>query len=97
MDIQSETANDTFENNSSCISVSDQYLQISLPVELDAYAQLGGARIICYGDPVISMQKASENNCGYEYEFVITQEISIKLPVKYCTNVKSGDVQVECS
>jgi len=92
MDIQHESENYTFDDNSSCISVSNQYLQVNLPVEIGAYAELYCAKVSCCSEPVVAVQAACENAC--EYELVITQEVNIRIPIKYGANVISGKVQV---
>lgn len=94
MDIQRESENFITEDNSSCISVSNHYLQVSLPVEIGAYAELECAKVTSCSEPIIEVQQACESGC--EYELVVTQEVKIRIPIKYGANIKANNIQINC-
>lgn len=93
MDIQRESENFITDDNSSCISVSNHYLQVNLPIEIGAYAELECAKVTSCSKPIVEMQQTCESGC--EYELVVTQEVKIKIPIKYGANVKVSNIQVD--
>lgn len=100
MDMHYESETVTTDNNSSCITESNQHIRVSLPVKIDAYAQVEGAKVCCYNDPVITVRPICGCgccDCDCKYELVITQEINIILPIRYSADVRSGVAEANCS
>ncbi len=70
-----------------------QYADISLPIEIKPTATIGKIETECCEEPTIVCH---ENKCSNTCEVIITQKVSIKIPITYSVISCAGESAVKC-
>lgn len=76
-----------------CMKTGYQYADISLPVELTPKAEIGSIEVECCGEPTVVCEN---NECSNVSRVVITQRISVSIPIYYKITACASDCQIEC-
>ncbi len=76
----------------SCTKVSYQSADISVPIEIKPDVTVGCIEVECCGEPVVKREGGCHDAC----EFVLTQKINVKIPLKYDVYTRVGDSIVDC-
>ena len=79
-------------DGSGCVSESVSHAQVSVALDVVPYARIGKISTLCCGEPSVCV--SSQSPCGYK--LVITQNISITIPIEYYASVSGETVQVNC-
>ena len=79
----------------SCPSNTTQEVSITVPVAVNAFANLGTISIDCVGCPVID-EKEFKPTCEHSStsHFTITQKILVKIPIVFEAEVEVGEEHV---
>lgn len=79
-------------DGSVCRSESVRYAQVSVALDVVPYARIGKASTQCLGEPSVCLNEHSTCGC----KLVITQNISITIPIEYDVSVSEEAVEVNC-
>lgn len=82
--------------NLTCTVVTSQYADVSVPMKLKPYANVGELVTECCGEPVIALRSCQGANCSCGCEITITQTICIRIPMEYGTETDVGDTTAIC-
>lgn len=74
-----------------CFRTCQQFADIDVPIEIKPKAIVGKIKVECCGNPVIK-HKGKCDSC----DIVISQKISVKIPIKYVVAVKVDEARVDC-
>ncbi|MFI3175937.1 MAG: hypothetical protein R3Y67_00415 [Eubacteriales bacterium] len=73
-----------------------QSSELSVPVKIRPFAQIGRITTACYGAPVITPGSDCQGDCDQVCEFVITQKLCVELPIRFGADVKTKAPRVQC-
>lgn len=76
-----------------CTKTGHQYADISIPVELKPKTTVGEVEVKCCGEPSVVCE---ESKCSNVCKVVITQKISINIPIHYQITACTGESTIEC-
>lgn len=76
-----------------CLSVSRQYAEISVPIELKPNATFKDVSVECCGEPSFVCR---ENRCNNTCQITVRQKISITMPIHYQVDICMGDSDINC-
>ena len=76
-----------------CCKIGYQYADISIPVEIKPKAIVGKIETECCGEPTVV---CSENICENSCEVIVTQRVSIKIPICYKVLTCVGESKINC-
>jgi len=76
-----------------CDKVGEQYVDISLPIEICPEADLGKIETECCGKPYVQCE---QEPCGATCSIIITQSVKIKIPVKFGIKTIEGNSFIKC-
>lgn len=76
-----------------CAKIGLQYADISVPITLKPDAAIGRIEMKCCGEPTVT---CVEDNGANTCEIVITQKVSIKIPVQYSVVACVGESSIDC-
>lgn len=79
-----------------CTSVTSQYADVSVPLKLSPYANVGALVTECCGEPVLALRPCQSGNCSCGCEITITQTICIRIPIEYGTAADVGGTTAIC-
>ncbi|MEG1687102.1 MAG: hypothetical protein RR022_02945 [Angelakisella sp.] len=84
------------KENTTCTSVSAQYMDVSVPIWLRPFATVGTLKTECCSEPVLSLRSCQGTNGSCGCELTITQTICVRIPVEYDTYAEVGEPLVCC-
>lgn len=78
-----------------CKKNAHQYVDVTLPINLEPIAVIGDINIECCGEPDIIYKNKCD--CYNKYtELVITQTIIVTIPIEYEINTFTGKSDIKC-
>lgn len=80
--------------DTSCVSTTAQYVDISLPVKIKPNACVGEVRTECVTEPRVSLYPSCGSRCACE--IVITQTLLIRIPIEYSATAETGTPCAQC-
>lgn len=75
-----------------CTKVVTQSANVSLPLDVNAYAELRQVRTKCCGEPEVHVTQHC-NGC----KLVVSQKIAMSVVIEYGTDVTAEDCVTDCS
>ncbi len=78
-----------------CVSVSSQYADVSLPLKVKPYAIVKKVETDCCGEPAVAVRRTCEGGCA-GCEITLTQFLCIRISVEYGAEAEAGDATVNC-
>ncbi len=80
-----------------CDTVNFHKSKVSVPVEIEPFAKVGQISTKCHGKPIIIPGDLCDHNkCDKTCKFVITQEITVAIPISFGAKTVIGDEVIEC-
>ena len=79
-----------------CSHVCVQYADVSVPIKLNPYSNVGYVKVECCGEPEVVCRVKPECSKSKGCEFTITQTMRVKIPVEFGAVATVGDTIVEC-
>jgi hypothetical protein len=76
-----------------CNKKAEQYVDISLPIEVCPDADLGKIETECCGQPHVECE---QEPCGSSLSIIITQSVKIKIPVRFGVKTIEGNGYIKC-
>ena len=76
-----------------CSKTLEQFVDISLPIEVCPEADLGKVETFCCGEPYIQCE---HEPCGGSCSIIVTQSVKIKIPVKFGIKSIEGNGYIKC-
>jgi hypothetical protein len=84
-----------FENTNcddkTCKRTVIQKADVSIPIEIKPKAVVGKITSECLGEPIITNE-----NCEESCKIIITQVLSVKIPIEYLVSTKIENSEVNC-
>ncbi|MEG1743053.1 MAG: hypothetical protein RR246_02690 [Clostridia bacterium] len=78
--------------DSICSKISYQYAKIGVPVEIKPNVSVGKITSDCCDEPIVCCKSRCDNSCS----IIISQNICIKIPIKYDIGADIGESFVTC-
>lgn len=80
-----------------CPTVGYQDVEVSVPVTVKAFAEVGNAKTQCLGKATVS----SHHDCdagrpGAVCKFTISQKLRVEVPVVFGAKAEVGDASIDC-
>ncbi len=84
-------------NEKACNVVEYSYANISVPVSIAPYAEIGKITSKCYGKAKVTNgnEMPSGSACGC-CTFVVSQNICVEIPIEFGTSVVTGGAYIDC-
>lgn len=79
-----------------CAHVCVQYADVSVPIKLNPYTNVGCVKVECCGAPEVVCRVKPECSKNKGCEFTITQTMCVRIPVEFGAVATVGDTIVEC-
>lgn len=76
-----------------CDKKVEQYVDISVPIEVCPDADLGKIETECCGEPKIECE---QEPCGSSLSIIITQSVKIRVPVRFGIKTIGGNGYIKC-
>ncbi len=76
-----------------CTKIGCQYVDISVPIQLEPQTTLDKVEIECCGEPTVSCQ----DSCKNTVEVVVTQRVRVKFPIHYTVTACMGESVLDCA
>ena len=90
--MSSEFGMEHCHGSGTCPTVAAKEVQISVPVSIRAFAEVGDIRTTCIGAAVITPNGAHpRRHCDNVFKFVISQCIKVDVPVVFGCNTEVGE------
>ena len=81
-----------------CPSVTSETANVTVPVAVRAFADVGEVELKCLGGAVVTRNSRRANGvpCGHGVsEFTISQRMRVDIPIKFNMETEIGEAQVE--
>ena len=82
------------DGDATCVSISTQMADVSLPVGFRPNAMIGEIRTECRCEPTVTVHQLCGSRCSYE--IVIMQTVCVSIPIEYSAEVQAGEPTVIC-
>lgn len=80
-----------------CPAVGYQDVNISVPVTIKPFGEVGNAKVQCMGKPMVSSGIQDESEKSDDIcRFTITQRLRVEVPVIFGARAEAGKASVEC-
>lgn len=97
MNTESEILLENSKDNIGCSAVGSKEVNVSVPITIKAFGEVGNARTRCLGRAVISTATDTPlGKVGEVCKFTISQKLRVDVPVIFGARAEAGEASIDC-